>query len=69
MITKIHVQTKKRALAMADYLVEYGVEILGVKIKEDGSSTIDCVSNTDNDLKAHYELIEIINQFNDDYNE
>lgn len=69
MITKIHVQTKKRALAMADYLVEYGVEILDVKIKEDGNSTIDCVSNTDNDLKAHYKLIEIINQFNEDYNE
>ena len=69
MITKIHVQTKKRALAMANYLVEYGIEILGVKIKEDGSSTIDCISNTDNDLKAYCELIEIINQFNEDYNE
>lgn len=54
---------------MADYLCEYGVEILDVKIKEDGSSTIDCISNTNNDLKAHYELIEIINQFNEDYNE
>ena len=69
MITKIHVQTKKRALAMADYLAEYGIEILGVRIKEDGRSTIDCVSNTNNDLKAHNELIEIINQFNEDYNE
>lgn len=69
MITKIHIQTKKRALAMADYLIEYGVEVLGVKIKEDGSSTIECVSNTDNDLKAYCELIEIINQFNNDYNE
>lgn len=60
MITKIHVQTKKRALAMADYLEEYGIEILGVKIKEDGSSTIDCVD-------THNEIIDVINQFNEDY--
>lgn len=60
MITKIHVQTKKRALAMADYLEEYGIEILGVRIKEDGSSTIDCVD-------THNEIINVINQFNEDY--
>lgn len=60
MITKIHVQTKKRALAMADYLEEYGIEILGVKIKEDGSSTIDCVD-------THNEIIDVINQFNEEY--
>ena len=60
MITKIYVQTKKRALAMADYLEEYGIEILGVKIKEDGSSTIDCVD-------THNEIIDVINQFNEDY--
>lgn len=62
MITKIYIQTKKRALAMADYLEEYGIEILGVRIKEDGSSTIDCVD-------THNEIINIINQFNEDYNE
>lgn len=62
MITKIYVQTKKRALAMTDYLVEYGIEILGVRIKEDGSSTIDCVD-------THNEIINVINQFNEDYNE
>lgn len=62
MITKIHVQTKKRALAMTDYLEEYGIEILGVRIKEDGSSTIDCVD-------THNEIINVINQFNEDYNE
>lgn len=60
MITKIHIQTKKRALAMADYLEEYGIEILGVRIKEDGSSTIDCVD-------THNEIIDVINQFNEDY--
>lgn len=60
MITKIHVQTKKRALAMADYLEEYGIEILGVRIKEDGSSTIDCVD-------THNKIIDVINQFNEDY--
>lgn len=68
-LSKIHVQTKKRALALADYLAEYEIDVLEVTIKEDGNSTIDCVSNTNNDLKAHYELIEIINQFNEDYNE
>lgn len=62
MITKIHVQTKKRALAMSDYLEEYGIEILGVRIKEDGNSTIDCVD-------THNEIIQVINQFNEDYNE
>lgn len=62
MITKIYIQSKKRALAMADYLEEYGIEILGVRIKEDGSSTIDCVD-------THNEIINVINQFNEDYNE
>lgn len=62
MITKIYIQSKKRALAMADYLEEYGIEILDVRIKEDGSSTIECVD-------THNEIINIINQFNEDYNE
>lgn len=59
-LSKIHVQTKKRALAMADYLAEYGIEVLGVIIKEDGNSTIDCVGD-------HDKLRDIINQFNEDY--
>lgn len=59
-LSKIHVQTKKRALAMADYLAEYGIDVLEVMIKEDGNSTIHCVGD-------HDKLRDVINQFNEDY--
>lgn len=62
MITKIYIQSKKRALAMADYLAEYGIDVLEVTIKEDGNSTIHCVGD-------HDQMRNIINQFNEDYNE
>ena len=61
-ITKIHVQTKKRALAMADYMAEYGIEVIGVEIHTDGNSTISCIGEND-------QIRDIINQFNEDYNE
>ena len=62
MITTIFIQTKKRALAMADYMAEYGIEVLGVKIRRDGSSTISCIGDSK-------QITDIINQFNNDYNE
>lgn len=56
------IQTKKRALALADYMAECGIDVIEVKISTDGNSTIDCVD-------THNEIINIINQFNEDYNE
>ena len=61
-VTKIHVQTKKRALAMADYMAEYGIEVIGVEIHTDGNSTVSYIGDSK-------QITDIINQFNNDYNE
>lgn len=61
-VTKIHVQTKKRALALADYMAEYGTDVIEVKISTDGNSTISCIGDSK-------QIIDVINQFNNDYNE
>lgn len=61
-VTKIHVQTKKRALALADYMAEYGIDVIEVKISTDGNSTISCIGDSK-------QITDVINQFNNDYNE
>ena len=58
--TIIHSQSKRRALAMADYMAEYGIEVVEVKIEKDGNSRIWCVSDDQT-------IRDTINQFNNDY--
>ena len=51
---------KKRTLHLADYLVEYGIEVEDVILSQSGHCKIICFDNND-------EIQNIIAQFNEDY--
>ena len=58
--TKIYVQSKSRALHLADYMAEYGIEVDEVIISSGGNSTVVVMGD-------HDKITEVLNQFNNDY--
>ena len=58
--TRVHLYDKKRALHLADYLAEYGIEVEEVNISTDGRCEIVCFGN-------HDEIQNTVAQFNEDY--
>ena len=58
--TRVYVYDKQRALHMADYLSEYGIEVEEVNISTDGRCEIVCFDN-------ETVVKNTVTQFNEDY--
>lgn len=58
--TRLYIQSKVRALLLADYMAEYGIEVDEVIISSSGNCTV--VVMGDNER-----ITELLNQFNEDY--
>jgi hypothetical protein len=58
--TRLYIQSKVRALLLADYMAEYGIEVDEVIISSSGNCTV--VVMGDNE-----QITKLLNQFNEDY--
>lgn len=58
--TRLYIQSKVRALLLADYMAEYGIEVDEVIISNSGNCTV--VVMGDNE-----QITKLLNQFNEDY--
>jgi hypothetical protein len=58
--TRLYVQSKVRALLLADYMSEYGIEVDEVIISSSGNCTVVVMGD-------HERITELLNQFNEDY--
>ena len=59
---QIDVLSKQKALMMADYMSDYGIDVLGVVLSSDGQGTIFC-NGKSSDIR------QAINQFNKEYSD
>ena len=59
---QIDVLSKQKALMMADYLSDYGIDVLEVVFSTDGQGTIFC-NGKSSDIR------QAINQFNTEYSD